>query len=452
MKVNKIKSFFFVLGLIVNLLKSQNIHTYVGTGLFGATGDGGQAVNAKIQHPEGTCVDSQGNLYIADLTGCVVRKVTPNGIISTYAGTGIPASSGDGGLAINAQLKNPRAVAVDALDNLYIIEIYGNKLRKVDKNTGIINTIAGTGVAGFSGDGGPANLAKLNSPSGVAIDYKGNIFIADRYNNRIRRIDTAMKISTYAGNGLFGNPTDSVLATNTTFRMIVDVAVDWAGNVYIADLYDRKIRKVDNTGIIYTYAGDGFGGNSGDNGPAINAKINGPYDIDVDYLGNLYIADTTVHCVRKVDFITKIITRISGTGQAGYNGDNILAINAALNKPCGVSTDIDANIYISDQVNRRIRVVCSNQCPNGVGINEINLISKISLSPNPSNGKILFQGLNEPTILELYNSMGQLIYNTEIKTSEVLELQTFVSGIYYYKLKNRNDFTISNGKLILQNN
>ena len=330
------------------------ITTIAGTGESGFSGDGGPAIQAALDDPFGVAVDSAGNVYIADTDNVRIRKVDSTGTITTIAGTGESGFSGDGGPAVEAELRHPRGVAVDSAGNVYIADTDNVRIRKVD-STGTITTIAGTGESGFSGDGGPAIQAALNYPRGVAVDGAGNVYIADIGNHRIRKVDSAGVISTVAGSGSFVG--DGGPATAARLNRPSGVAVDSAGNVYIADSWNVRIRKVDSTGTITTIAGTGEWGFSGDGGPATAARLNRPYGVAVDSAGNLYIADTENVRIRKVDS-AGVISTVAGTGEfGGFGGDGGPAIQADLDSPSGVAVDGAGNLFIADTYNNRIRKV-----------------------------------------------------------------------------------------------
>jgi uncharacterized protein (TIGR03437 family) len=279
-------------------------------------------------------------------------------IIRTPAGSGFFGFSGDNGLATNARFSTPNGVAVDAKGNFYIADMFNDRIRKVDSN-GIITTIAGRFGGTFGGDGGPATEAGLFDPAGVAVDAIGNVYIADMDNFRIRKVDPGGKISTVAGNGAFGFTGDNVPATQTALSSPTAVAIDSAGNLYIADLFNRRVRQVNPQGIITTVTGTGQAGYDGDGGPATQARIESPESLALDRLGNLYIADSANNVVRKVDTVGMIST-FAGTGQGGFSGDNGQARQARLNSPRGVAVDMAGKVYISDAGNDRIRQVDTN--------------------------------------------------------------------------------------------
>jgi trimeric autotransporter adhesin len=333
------------------------ITTVAGDGLQGDSGDGGPATSAKLRHPNGVFVDATGNIYIAGRTNDRIRKVDTAGIITTVAGNGTGGYSGDGGVATSAQLNSPYDVFVDGVGNIYIADGINNRIRKVD-TAGIINTVAGNGANGYSGDGGAATSAALGSPSGVFVDGVGNIYIADGINNRIRKVDTAGIITTVAGNGGFGYSGDGGAATNAQLNTAARVSVDNSGVIYIADRNNRRLRKVDGAGTISTIVGNGTAGYSGDGGAATSAQLSTPYGVAVDAAGNVYLADRSNHIVRKVDSSGAIST-VAGSGGFGYSGDGGAATNAEMRYPHGVAVDGAGNIYIADVTNHSIRKVDS---------------------------------------------------------------------------------------------
>ena len=255
-----------------------------GSSTAGSSGDGGKALNAQLNHPQGLTGDTSGNLYIADTNNNKIRLVSRAGIISTIVGMGMVGSSGDGGAAIAAQLNSPIGVAIDGFGNMYIVDSNNNKIRMVSTSTSIITTIAGTGISGHIGDGGSAISAQLNSPQGIALDTVGNLYIADGNNEKIRLVTSAGIITTYAGTGTYGASGDGGPATSALLGYPQSVAWHTASSsLYIAA--DQKVRLVNSAGIITTFAGTGAAGYSGDGGPATNAKLYTPWAVALDAKG-----------------------------------------------------------------------------------------------------------------------------------------------------------------------
>jgi sugar lactone lactonase YvrE len=278
----------------------------------GYSGDGSAATNAGLNGPQGVRLDAAGNIFIADSGNHRVRKVGLNGIITTVAGNGIYGFSGDGQAATNAQLWQPYGVAVDAAGNLFVSDLLNTDVRKVGTN-GIITTVAGNGSAGYSGDGGPATNAEMHWPEGIAVDASGNLFIADSGNQCIRKVGTNGIITTVAGDGTYGFSGDGGAAVNAQLDNPDAVTVDGSGNLFISDEGNQRIRKVGINGIITTVAGDGYAGDFGDGGPAIDAEFADPAGMAVDATGNLFIADIYDSRVREVG-LSGIITTAAGAG------------------------------------------------------------------------------------------------------------------------------------------
>lgn len=341
----------------------------IGNRTPGYKGDGGPAADAELNEPIYIIFDSAGNLYISDSGNNVVRKVAAGtGIITTIAGNGAGGFSGDGGPAISAELSSPGGLVLDAAGNLYIADEGNQRIRKVAISTGIITTVAGNGTRGFSGDGGLATNAELNLPSAVALDAAGNLYIADLFNSRVRRVDVSTAIiTTFAGSGTEGNTGDGGPATSATLSPI-NLKFDSAGDLYICNtssgiIDDDSVRKVSaSTGIISTVAGTGVAGYSGDGGPAINATLYAPVNITFDAAGNLYIADSFNEVVRKVDTSTGIISTVAGLHYISSNANVVYGfstgtLNGSEVNPYGVAFDPAGKMYIADPVNNTIRAM-----------------------------------------------------------------------------------------------
>ena len=332
--------------------RSSVITSVAGNGIASGSGDGGPAVAATLNTPADLAVDPAGNVYIADAFNHRIRRVAPDGVITTLAGTGAAGADGDGGPAGDARLRTPLGVALDANGVLYIADTYNHRIRTVSTD-GVINTIAGTGEAGFSGDGGPATAAQLAYPTGIAVAADGTVYIADTRNHRVRRLAADGTITTVAGAGTPGFSGDGGPATLARLNSPRSVAVDINGKLYIVDRENRRIRLVADDGQISTVAGNGSSGYGGDRGDATNASLRAPYGVAVDALGNFYIADSFNHRVRKVSSSGAIDT-VAGSDLFGFSGDGWPAGQAALHYPLGVAVDIAGNLYVADSFNHRI--------------------------------------------------------------------------------------------------
>jgi uncharacterized protein (TIGR03437 family) len=341
--------------LASGIATAQTISTIAGDGAASFAGDAGLATAAALNHPRIMAIDAAGNIFVADMDNSRVRRVATNGIITTVAGTGVAGYSGDNGPAIAAQLSQPQAVAIDASGNLIIADTQNRRIRRVDAS-GTITTIAGTGVEGYTGDGGPATSAQLHQAVDLAVDSTGNIYFADSTGQRIRKIWTNGIISTVAGNGVQGFSGDGGSATSAMMDFPVAVALDAQNNIYISDANNFRIRMVNAaSGNIATIVGNGVEGFSGDGGPATSATLNFAYGVRVDSTGRIFVADASNNRVRMVANGT--ISTVAGTGADGFSGDGGLATGAMLSFPWAVAVDASGNVLVSDRVNTRVRKI-----------------------------------------------------------------------------------------------
>src|SRR5262245_2284598 len=332
------------------------LHVVAGNGIPGYSGDGGPATSASLNGPMGVVVDRAGNIYVAEAFSHRIRKISSVGIISTFAGPGAPEISGDGGPAIRAGIgQEIHCMVFDAAGNLYLAEFYENLIRKIDQN-GIITTVAGTGQPAFSGDGGPAIKATLAAPFGLAFDSRGNLLIADSANLRVRSISPAGIISTIAGGGFSLN--DSIPAS-TAFMLPVGVAADASGNVYLNDVFSVRVRRVDSSGVISTIAGSGLRGFSGDGGPALAAALAAPLGLALGAGRDVLVADFGVSRVRKIGADGAIST-VAGNGRFAASPDGAAGTDTALREPWGIADVADGSIVVSERTGARIRRVGPN--------------------------------------------------------------------------------------------
>ena len=334
---------------------SGYIYHYAGTnGWSGYAGDGGAATSARFVYPVGIAVSPTGSVFVSDWTGQRIRRITTGGTISTYAGNGVPGSGGNGGQATSANLYDPASSAMDSAGNLYIADSTNHRVRKVTP-TGVISMFAGTGSSGYSGDGGAATLANMTTPIGVAIDNAGNIIVSDSGNHTVRRITPTGTITTVAGTGSGGYNGNSGTATAVQLSEPRGLAVDRTGNLYIADSNNHRIRRVTPGGALSTFAGNGTSGYSGNGGAATLAAINRPTGVAVDSVGTVFFSEEDTDILRKVT-ASGTISRAAGTAwNEGSSGDGGSATAAYLYNPRGVAIEPDGDVLVVDSSNYRVR-------------------------------------------------------------------------------------------------
>lgn len=404
-------------------LHAQNITTVAGNGAAGMSGDGEAATSVMLSDPTSICTDALGNIFIANNHNTSIKKVNVMGIITTVAGSGIEGFAGNGGPATAAQLYSCQNVLVDEAGNIYINDASMNLIRKVDQS-GIINTFAGTTSSICSGDGGPATAAGLTI-QGMTFDPSGNLVIADIYNHRIRKINAAGIISTIAGTGVAAYTGDGGPATAAAFNTPMDVAYDAAGNLYISDNLNNVIRKVNTSGIITTYAGTGIPGYNGDDGTAIATMLYGPEGITVDATGNLLICDKNNKRLRKVS-PSGTITTVAGNGSPSFSGDDGPATSAGIGPIRDVDIDNAGNIYITGAL-CRVRKIDNHslQVSNTTG-------NGIQLSPNPTHNSIHITGPGKMDAV-ITGMDGKAIMNyTDVQNINVSNLSTglYIVSLY----------------------
>ena len=369
------------------------IATVVGIGDWGFEGEGGPALEANLRRPEALAVDALDNLYVGDGLNHRVRKVDSTGAITTVAGSGDWGFDGDGGPALSARLSIPKGLVVDGYGNLYITNEDDHRVRMVNAS-GVITTVAGAHEAGFGGDGGLATRAQLSAPVGLAMDLRGNLYIADRDNHRVRMVNPAGVITTVAGTGQVGPGGDGGPAAMASVGYPADVAVDAFGNLFISQRIG-VVRKVDPAGVITTVAGQLLRyGRSGDGGPATEARLYIPSSIDVDMFGNLYIADVFNRVVRRVSS-AGTITTVAGTGTSGSGGDGGPAIEAQFTEPISVATDSRGNVYVADVWQHNVRKLSPQREPSSA-------VESLSLWTVES-GRVSFSYLSSASCMSMRN-------------------------------------------------
>jgi len=369
--------------------KQKKVTTVAG----GYVGDGKPATSAALAQPIGVARDAKGNLYVSDSINCRIRKITTKGTISTFAGTGICGYSGDGGPAKSAMMSGPAGIAFDGQGNLLFADQWNSRIRKITSD-GTISTLAGNGTLGYSGDGGPATQATLDYPSGISVDPSGNVYIADSDNYVIRMVDTGGIIRTVAGNHTWGFSGDGGPATSAQINTPSSVLSDNSGNFYIADGGNERVRKVDSSGIITTYAGNGLSGNGGNGGPATSASIGYPEGLLLG-ANRLYIS--TGSNVWAVDQASQIINIVAGDlyAQQGFSGDGGNALSTLFLFLQGLAFDATGNLLIADSGNNRIRRIDPSQTVNTIAggyVGDGKPAKSASLTVPLGGGQMAFDG------------------------------------------------------------
>ncbi|MEZ6144461.1 MAG: hypothetical protein R3B91_03305 [Planctomycetaceae bacterium] len=336
---------------------AADVVTIAGTGEERYFGDGGQAIKAGVSGPFGIAVGPDGALYICEIGNHVIRRVDlKTGLITTVAGTGEPGYAGDGGPATQAKLKEPYEVRFDHDGNMFFVEMMNNLVRRVGAETGIISTVAGTGELGFSGDGGPAIDATLNRPHSITLDNAGNLFICDIGNHRVRRVDAKTGlITTFAGTGEQAPTPDGAPISGTPLNGPRALDFDGKHNLYLALREGNAVYRLDlETSTLHHLAGTGQKGYTGDGGLAINAELSGPKGIALGPNGDVYLADTESHTIRVIRRVSGLIETIVGNGQEGDGPDGD-PLHCRLARPHGVFVDATGNVYIGDSSNHKVR-------------------------------------------------------------------------------------------------
>ncbi len=436
---SKLSLFILFLGLFSVSARSQmlqKIYTIAGNGIQAFGGDGSNASGASFFGPVDVALDGAGGYYVADHFNYRVRKVNAGGLITTIAGNGFYGNTGNGTIGTSAELV-PRGVVADKSGNVYISDDASSVIRKVNA-LGMISQFAGSpgGIPGPYGDGGPASAAWFHAPAGMCFDASGNMYIADMGNHVIRKINTAGIINTVAGNFTKGFAGNNTPATDAQLDSPSAVAVDRNGNIYIADYGNNVIRRVDHiTDTISVFAGtQGSYDYLGDGGSAAGAKLNGPRGIAVDSSGNVYFSDANNNVIRRVSATTGIITTIAGDGTYGFGGDGGLAVGANLFNPYGIAIDGAGSIYIADANNERIRKTYN---PN-VEVHNTNTNRHIEVYPNPTGNSVTVSGLEESDRVCIYDIIGRQVTDIIYVAGSLPTINTsnLVPGVYLLKATN----------------
>jgi len=435
--MKKIYALCFCAFSLASLSHAQIISTIAGSSLTGAFGgDGGLATAALLNMPEFVAIDNSGNLFISDAANYRIRKVTVDGTITTIAGTGASIHSGDGGPASAAGLSSPMGIAADNSGNIFFAD--ASCIREIDA-AGVISTIAGRpDTAAYTGDGGPASVALLGSPMGIAIDASGNIYFSEPNYSVIRKVTAAGIITTIAGTGAQVHTYGDGVATATGLFRPTDVAVDAAGNVYLSDQYNLEIRKVDPAGIMHTAAGGS--GLAFTPGPATASGISFPNSVAVDSRGNIYIGGAEAN-IYMIDAAGNI-SNICGNGTNGFSGDGGPAANAQINTYTMVRTDTANNLIIADPFNNRVRRITGLPATGSLGTTTtVKNGDAVTIYPNPSSGAFAIQipACPLPSTITITDLPGRTLQTQQIapnRTEIPIDISGMPTGAYIVKVRN----------------
>ena len=424
------KTIFTSLVIMLLTLTSvaQGIITTIAGGGWG--GDGGLATDAWLDMVNDVLVDTNGNVYIAEETA--IRKIdAQTQMISLYAGSYQGGIGCDGCPATSAKLNHANAIAFDKQGNLYIADWGTGRIRKVDAVTGIMTTYAGNSTIGYSGDGGPATSAQLRKPMDIAFDANDNLYIADEFYH-IRRVDRQTGIiTTIAGDGTLGSWNNGDLAVSSRIGAGRGICVDFFGNIYFTDPNSRRIGKIDTQGILSVYCGTGTAGLAGDGGPAVNAQTYASVRLRMDSQNNMYFGDGG-GVVRRIDYSTGVISRVAGNGTGGYSGDGGPALQAQFYGVRSVVVDRNNDAYIVDGLNYRVRKIFGV-----VGVVPSPEMLSFEIYPNPSNGLFTVQSSDEIDLLQVRNLTGQIVYESNPLTpSARVDLSNHPAGVYMVTVVN----------------
>jgi streptogramin lyase len=355
-------TFYFTVSLLilnsVALADEWSISTYAGNGQQGGSGDGGPATEAKIDNPFGVVRGPDGCIWFCEYTGQRIRRVTSDGKIETKAGSGKKGYTGDGGPALSASFNLPHELRFDKAGHLFVVDMMNHAVRRIDAQTGIITTFAGNGQSGYSGDGGLASQASFNKPHSIQFGPDGNLYICDIGNHVIRRVDMATnKVSTIAGTGKPGTTPDGASIEGTPLNGPRSIDFDADGNLWLATREGNQVFRFDlKNGKIHHVAGNGKSGFKGNGGPAKEATLKGPKGIAIDRDGNVWLADTESHSVRMINVKTGNLELIAGTGEAGDGPDGD-PLQCKLARLHGIFVDADGSVFIGDSEAHRVRVL-----------------------------------------------------------------------------------------------
>jgi hypothetical protein len=445
--MKKVYTIIAALSILATAKAQYTVSTYAGTGIAGLVN--GSLVNAQFNHSFGMCRDQSGNIFIADNGNNCIRKITAAGVVSTYAGSSV-AGYNDGVDTV-ALFNAPSGVCVDDSGNIYVADFQNQRIRKIN-TSGMVSTVAGSGIAGYNDGIGIA--AQFNYPRGICIDASYNLYVGDSWNHRIRKISPGGNVTTYAGGGTaigVGSVGAYVDASDTSARFYTPcgVVVDGQGNVYVADAYNHRIRKIDTGAMVSTVVGSGptgVGQGGYANGPALSARLNVATELFVDSTGNIYIGDTFNNRVRKMSISSGMVINLAGNGSPGFvNGADS---TAEFNYPRGIIAGDNDMVYVADYNNNCIRLIS----PLSTRINNLSNSNAVSIYPNPANDRVTIEYCSDSAsenYLVLYTTNGRQLLHQDTKNGETtIDISAFPSGMYFMKLVTDNSIAVK--KIIKQ--
>lgn len=411
----------------------QIISTIAGNGTNTYSGDNGNATAASVGFPGDIIIDNDGNIYVGEYNN-TIRRVSTSGVITTVAGNGLAGYNGDNQAATLAEMNGVSGLAIDRLGNLYVADMYNNRIRKINL-TGYIETIAGSGVGSFSGDNGPASAASLYSPFSLTFDTIGNLYVADEGNHRIRKISSTGIITTFAGNGTNGFSGDFGPATSASIS-VYGLCTDRYNNIYFCD--NNRIRRIDAvSGVITTVAGDGLSGYYGDGSSATAAEFFFPQQIKINKFDDILVTDVDNNRIRLINS-NNIISTIAGTGAGSFNGDNIPAILTNINSPRGIAVDTCSDFFIADNGNHRVRKVSFPQC-NYLYAGDLDPKSSITISPNPAVEYLEINNIKANSEFILQNIIGKVVKAGMLRQgANTISLSHLPAGLYVMEIIDNN--------------
>ena len=415
------KIYLSVLLFVVNL-NAQTVTTFAGAGFSGSTD--GTGIAARFINPSSVAIDASGNIYVADTGNHLIRKITTAGVVSTFAGSRLQGSTDGTGTA--ASFRYPSGVAVDASGNIFVADSSNHLIRKITA-AGVVSTFAGSGAVGNAD--GTGTGASFRYPNGVAVDASGNIFVADKDNHLIRKITAAGVVSTFAGFGAEGS--EDGTGTSASFRYPNGVAVDVSGNIFVADLGNHKIRKITAAGVVTTFAGSGAAGRVDGTGTAASFRY--PNGLAVDATGNIFIADSSNHLIRKIT-AAGVVSTFAGSGAIGnYNG---IGTAASFSYPYGVVVNASGDIFVADWNNHMIRKITPELTTTVYEFKNLNSY------PNPAQNEY-YINIEEKAVAEMYTILGNKVDEKNLTNGiNALDLSNLQTGVYIIKISNEKGYQI----------